>query len=159
MPFSAASSSFLSGKYATAAIGGAPGSGSASGSAAFEFGCVSWSVNPTIMIVEFVNSLTGGHVLREGTFWDVTGTIDAEFDFGNELWADYPTLPIPGSNLTNLYLYVRQTAKSQYNGVFWTFSSVIVTAAPMQVAVTGKPTYRIPFAGNGTISPPGGTTY
>jgi hypothetical protein len=135
-----AASVFHSGSFGTAALG------------TNELSVTSWSVQPTAQLTEFKNSKSGGYVLREATFKDCSVSIDVDFDFGNNPFQT-PYSIAPGSTLTNVKLFLYQSAAGQLDGLAWTFSSLVVDSAPQSLQVDGRIATRFTAKGNGSYTP------
>jgi hypothetical protein len=135
-----AASVFHSGAFGTAALG------------TNELSVTGWAVQPTAQLVEFKNSKSGGYVLREATFKDCTVSIDVDFDFGNNPFQT-PYSIQPGTTLTNVMLYLYQSAAGALNGLAWTFGSLVVESTPQKLQVDGKITTRFTAKGNGSYTP------
>lgn len=111
---------------------------------------ISWSVNPTVEIVEFKNSLSGVWVMRQPTFGDVSGSIVIDRDFSSNPFAGSLSLTV-GTIITNLTLYEAAATKgSPTSGdPAYTFASVLITSTPEQVVIEGKIGISVNFAGAG----------
>lgn len=137
---------FYAGFYGTAAIG------------ANELAVTRWDVTPIVQTQEFKNSMSGPAVVRQPTFQDVSGTLDLDYDFANDPFASPPAI-IVGSILTNLALYLHQSAKNALDGKKWVFPSIIIESTPMSLTVDGKVTVRVSFKGAGTNTAAAAATY
>ncbi|MGA2584768.1 MAG: hypothetical protein ABSG31_15940 [Tepidisphaeraceae bacterium] len=132
---------FYSGFYGTAAVGGN------------ELPIINWEVQPTVELQQFKNSKSGGFIIREATYQDCVVTIQIDYDFGNNPFAA-PTTLTAGSTITNVNLYLHQTAPGALNGSYWSFSSLIIESTPQQLVVDGKITTKIMCKGNGSFAYP-----
>jgi hypothetical protein len=135
------SSVFHSGFYGTAAVGGN------------ELPILNWEVQPTVELQQFKNSRSGGFIIREATFKDCTVSIQLDYDFGNNPFATPFSLTI-GSTITNVNLYLHQTAPGSLNGSYWSFSTLIIEGTPQQLMVDGKITTKILCKGSGSFTYP-----
>jgi hypothetical protein len=135
-----AASVFHSGNFGTAALG------------TNELSITSWDVQPTAQLVEFKNSKSGGFVLREATFKDCSVTIEVDFDFGNNPFQS-PFSIQPGTTLSNVNLYLHQSAAGLLDGLAWAFTSLVVDSTPQQLKVDGKITTKFTAKGNGSYTP------
>lgn len=127
---------FNSGYKGTATIGGN------------EVPLINWSVSPTADMVKFMNSKSGGYVLREATFKDCTVSFEIDYDFDANPFAA-PTNITVGVELTNVRLYLNGTS-----GSYWNFPKLKVIGTPQQLQVTGKITTKVNCAINGTFAYP-----
>jgi hypothetical protein len=118
-----------------------------------EFSTTKWSVNPTAKLVPFRNSKSGGYTIYQSTFKDADVTIETDYDFGNDIFAA-PYGIFPGVTLTNVNLYLHQTASGQLNGPVWNFTNIVVSASPQSLDVDGKIVTRIVGKGSGSYTAP-----
>jgi hypothetical protein len=112
-----------------------------------------WEVQPSAELTQFKNSRSGGFVLREASFKDCLVAIDIDYDFGNNPFASPISIAV-GATLSNVNLYLHQSAAGALNGPFWSFSSLIVEGTPQQLAVDGKITTKVMCRGNGSFAYP-----
>jgi hypothetical protein len=134
------SSVFHSGSFGTAAVG------------SNELSITAWEVQPTAQLVQFKNSKSGGYVLREATFKDCSVSIDVDFDFNNNPFQTPYSLQ-PGTTLTNVQLFLHQSASGSLDGLAWTFTSLVVDSTPQKLQVDGRITTRFTAKGNGSYTP------
>jgi len=107
-----------------------------------------------VKLVEFMNSLSGTSIVRQSTFSDISGDLTMDLDFGNDPFSA-PFNLIPGTILTNLVLYLKQTSKTPSNshdGPTIGINSVIIESVPISLVVDGKIGIKANYkgAGNGT---------
>lgn len=152
---------FKSGRYATAVVGG-PGSGSGTGSGEL-CGLMQWTISSPIGFATFINNKTGGHVARDPTFNDASGTLRFDADQGtNNPLATASNAIKPGLAFTNLCLYRSQSTAEAFDGQYWQISSGFFgeLRETNEISMTGKPILEIAWVANsGTTTPPGGTAY
>jgi hypothetical protein len=135
-------SQFYSGVGGTASIGTPP----------VELTITDWEVRPSAQLTRFRNSKSGPYDIVEANWLSATVTISIEFDFGNNPFA---TIQV-GSRLTNVALYLHQSAPGQLDGPAWTFGSLIVTSTPQTLPMTGKSIVtQVSCVNDGPFSYPG----
>jgi hypothetical protein len=131
---------FKSGRTGTAMINGN------------EVALTRWRINPTTETVRFRNSHTSKFSKVEQTFYELTGTIEVDYDQDAPL-SGSPTNVVVGALLTNVKLI---TAGGTAGTNFWLIPSALVTSTPQELVIDGKTTTSFDFINNGTFSYPGG---
>lgn len=133
---------FHAGRFGNAAVNGNP------------LAIIKWSINPQIKLEEFKNSNSGVIPQREGTFQDADGELTVDFDFANNPFQSPTNLTI-GALITNLNLYLRQTALGSLDGPHWIVSNAIIESTPQDLNVDGKIGTNFKWkASGGTITAP-----
>jgi hypothetical protein len=121
------SSQFYSGVGGTASLGSPP----------VELPITDWEVRPTAQITRFRNSKTGPYDQVEANWLSATVTISIEYDFNNNPFQSPASLQI-GATLTNVKLYLHQSAPGQLDGSAWVFPSLVVTGTPQTLPLGGQ---------------------
>jgi hypothetical protein len=138
------SSQFYSGSGGTASIGSPP----------IELPITEWEVRPVADITRFRNSKTGPYDVVEATWLNATITLSIEYDFNNNPFQSPTALRI-GAQLTNVQLYLHQSASGQLDGSSWAFPSLIVTTTPQTLPIDGqKITTKFTCVTSGSFSYP-----
>jgi hypothetical protein len=113
-------------------------SGSASvGSPSIELPVTDWEVRPTAQTTRFRNSKTGPYDVIQTNWLSAAVTISIEYDFNNNPFQAPASIQI-GSTLTNVKLYLHQSAAGQLDGSAWIFPSLVVTGTPQTLPLDGK---------------------
>jgi len=134
-------SQFHSGAAGTASLGDPP----------VELSITDWQVNPTASLNRFRNSKSGPFEIVEASWQSATVTITVEYDFAN---SPFQAIQI-GSRLTNVNLYLHQSAAGLLDGPAWSFGALVVMATPQTLPVTGRTiTMRLSCASDGAFSSP-----
>jgi hypothetical protein len=134
-------SQFYSGAGGTASIGSPPS----------ELSITDWQVNPSASLNRFRNSKSGPYEIVEASWLSATVTITVEYDFGN---SPFTAIQI-GSRLSNVKLYLHQSASGRLDGPAWSFGALVVTATPQSLPVTGQTvTTRLTCTSDGAFSYP-----
>jgi len=120
-------SQFHSGFGGTASVGSPP----------IELPITEWEVRPIADITRFRNSKTGPYDVVEATWLNATVTLSIEYDFDNNPFQS-PTAIQIGTQLSNVKLYLHQSASGQLDGSAWSFPSLIVTTSPQTLPLDGK---------------------
>jgi hypothetical protein len=121
------SSQFYSGVGGTVSVG----------SPAVELPITDWEVRPSAQITRFRNSLTGPYDVVEANWLSAAVTISIEYDFNNNPFQAPAAIQI-GTLLTNVKLYLHQSAPGQLDGSAWVFPSLLVTGTPQTLPLDGK---------------------
>jgi len=112
-----------------------------------------WTVTPTSETYKTKNSRSGPIPQYEGTFQEYRVSIELDHDFANSPFQAPISIAV-GTVLTNLYLYVHQSAKGSLDGPKWSFSSFYVETTPQSAEVAGGVPGSITGYGFGTFSAP-----
>jgi hypothetical protein len=99
-----------------------------------ELSITDWEVRPSAQLTRFRNSRSGPYDIVEANWLSATVTISIEYDFGA---GPFAALQV-GSRLTDVSLYLHQSAPGQLDGPAWTFGSLIVTSTPQTLPLTGR---------------------
>ncbi|MGA2233319.1 MAG: hypothetical protein ABSH22_20645 [Tepidisphaeraceae bacterium] len=121
------SQQFYSGVGGTASVGSPP----------VELPITDWQVRPTAQITRFRNSKTGPYDQVEAAWLNATVTISVEYDFDNNPFQAPAAIQI-GTLLTNVKLYLHQSAAGQLDGSAWSFPTLMVTGTPQTLPVSGE---------------------
>lgn len=121
------SSQFHSGVGGTASVG----------SPAVELPITDWEVRPTAEVTKFRNSKTGPYEQVEGTWKSAAVTVSVEYDFANNPFQTPAAIQV-GATLSNVKLYLHQSAPGLLDGPAWTFPSLVVTTTPQTLPVNGQ---------------------
>lgn len=121
------SSQFYSGVGGAASLGTPP----------LELSISDWEVRPTAQLTRFRNSRSGPYDLVEANWLNATVTITVEYDFNNNPFQSPAAIQI-GAELTNVQLYLHESAPGQLDGPAWSFPALIVTSTPQTLALGGE---------------------
>jgi hypothetical protein len=121
------SSQFYSGVGGTASVGSPP----------VELPITDWEVRPTARITRFRNSKSGPNDLVEANWLNATVMIAVEYDFNSNPFQAPGAIQV-GVELTNVKLYLHQSASGQLDGPAWVFPSLIVTGTPQTLPLSGE---------------------
>jgi hypothetical protein len=138
------SQQFYSGVGGTASVGNPP----------LELPITDWQVNPSAQTTRFRNSKSGPFDIVESNWLSATVTISIEYDFSNSPFQSPAAIQV-GSRLTNVKLFLHQSSPGQLDGPAWTFGSLVVTATPQSLPMTGRNiTTRLTCASDGPFTYP-----
>lgn len=112
----------------------------------------SWSVDASAIILEFINSKTALHPVKQSTILDASFQVTVDFDATNQPFAA-PYSFVPGITLTNAKLFLDGTGGSN----FWNFPSAIVRRVSQSSPRPGKIGTILYCEASGTYTCPGGS--
>lgn len=118
-----------------------------------ELSCKKWTVTPQSETYKTKTSRSGVIPQYEGTFQEYRVSIELDFDFANNPFQAPISIAV-GTVLTNLYLFLHQSAKSALDGPKWSFSSFYVETTPQSGEVAGGLPQTINGYGFGTFAAP-----
>jgi hypothetical protein len=132
---------FHSGVGGTATVGGA------------ELPVTDWNTDPSVEIVQFRNSKTGGYSVKEATYKDANFSVGVDYDFDANPFGIAGGLTI-GTILSNVKLFLRGAGTNPAAQPYWLFPSAIVVSTPQRLVVNGNITTTFNFTASGTFSYP-----
>ena len=135
---------FQSGATGTATIGAPP----------VELSITEWHVQPSAALNRFRNSKSGPYEIVEAAWLSATVTLTIEYDFNANPFQS-PSAIQAGSRLTNVQLYLHQSAAGRLDGPAWSFPSLIVTATPQSLPISARNiTLKFDCTSDGPFSAP-----
>lgn len=135
---------FYSGVGGTASLGTPP----------VELPITDWDVRPSAQLNRFRNSKSGPFDIVEPNWLSATVNISIEYDFANSPFQPPASIQV-GSILTNVMLYLHQSAPDRLDGPAWIFPSLVVTSTPQTLPMTGRDIVtRLSCVSDGTFTFP-----
>lgn len=118
-----------------------------------ELPVTSWGVDPSVEIVEFRNSKTGGYSKLEATYKTCPFTIELDYDFDQNPFAIGAGLTI-GTVVVNVKLFLRGAGTNPSAQPFWSFPSAVVVSTPQRNETNGRVTTTINLRNDGAFTYP-----
>jgi hypothetical protein len=132
---------FHSGTGGTVTIGGV------------ELPVTSWSVDPSVEIVPFRNSKSGGYSIKEPTYKDANFTVEVDFDYDANPFAVAGGLTI-GTTVSAVKLFLRGAGTVPTAQPYWSFPSAIIVSTPQRNETNGRLTTTFNMTANGAFTYP-----
>jgi hypothetical protein len=115
----------------------------------------SWQGRFPVTIVPFINSKSGGHIIRASTSIDWSATIVIDWNLSDQPFQSSQGTIVPGTLVTNIYLKISADANDG-----WMLTNGIVADTPQGLSIAGTVETTLSLLGNGgTITPPNSTAY